>query len=67
MFADATLETCREYCAAICINLYDDLKDQLSERNFYDLDQNNPLGTKIIGEYLAVKISQALDAMDHAE
>ena len=46
------------------IDLFGDLEDQLSERHFYDLAHNSSQGTKLIGEYLAMKISHELDAMD---
>ncbi len=63
VFANATLETCRKN-GAICFDLFGDLKDQLSERHFYDLNHNNPLGTKLIREYFAMKVLQTLDAAD---
>ena len=62
-FAKATLETCTEF-KAICMDLSNDLANQLSEKHFYDLDHNNPAGTKLVGEYMAERISQALGTGD---
>lgn len=57
LFGEATVEACKQQ-KAICINLYEDLQHQLSVKHFYDLDHNNPEGTKLLGEYLANKLMQ---------
>jgi len=61
VYASATIAVCK-LKAAICIDLFNDLKYQLKEAHFYDYDHNNPAGTELIGKYIGQQLLPNLRA-----